>query len=245
MTLNIAHRGYSAKYPENTLLAFQKALDAKCQGIELDIQLTKDGQVVIFHDLELGRTLSGVGPIREYTLAELQQKAGGILFTGPHHAQIIPTLEDYFNLIESTDIFSVLELKNGVVPSPGLEEKVISLIEKFDLESRVVLSSFSIQSMRRCKILAPHIKTALISNTYFLKSYIRARKVKADFLNLRYIYINFSLIYLLRRWKIPIMVWTVNSPKTLTRFVNSKIYAIITNEPEILNRIITLHKNKD
>ncbi len=244
MVYNIAHRGYSSKYPENTLLAFQKALEANCDGMELDLQLTKDGEVVIFHDEELGRTIQGFGHISDYTLQELQEKNASILFSTLYGAQIIPTLDDYFTLIENTEIFSVLELKKYTDSSPGLEEKVISTIEKHGVASRVILSSFSRASIRICQAMAPHIKTALISDSWFFKSYQRAKREDVDYLNLRYEYLQFSWVYVLIRREIPIMVWTVNHPKKLRRLAKSKVYAIMTNDPKTLHEILEENKKQ-
>ena len=72
-----AHRGYSGRYPENTMLAFKKAEETGCYGIELDVQLTKDGEVVIIHDERVDRTTDGTGWVRDYTLAELMRQQSG------------------------------------------------------------------------------------------------------------------------------------------------------------------------
>lgn len=242
MTYNIAHRGYSSKYPENTLLAFKKAIEVPCDGIELDLQLTKDGHVVIVHDEELGRTVPGTGFIKDYTLAELKEKNAGYLFSDRYGHQEIPTLEEYFDLIQTSEIFSVLEMKNAVIPSLGLEENVIRIIADYDMDTRVTLSSFNQDSIRITQFLAPHLNTALLSDTWFLRSYKRAKKEKVDFLNLRYHYVQASWLYLFFTFKIPVMVWTVNSKRLLRKLVKRKVYAIITNEPERLHELLKYNK---
>ena len=92
--LNFAHRGFSGKYPENTMLAFRKAWEAGADGIELDVQLTKDGQVVIIHDEKLDRTTNGTGNVRDYTLAELRRLDASYIYAGQMGINPIPTLEE-------------------------------------------------------------------------------------------------------------------------------------------------------
>ena len=79
---NFAHRGFSGKYPENTMLAFKKALEAGADGIELDVQMTKDGQVVVIHDEKVDRTTNGTGLVRDYTLEELRKLDASYIYAG-------------------------------------------------------------------------------------------------------------------------------------------------------------------
>ena len=92
----IAHRGFSGEYPENTMLAFQKAVEAGCDGIELDVHLTKDGEIVVIHDETVDRTTDGRGAVKDYTLSELRRLDASGRFTGLFGVQHIPTLREYF-----------------------------------------------------------------------------------------------------------------------------------------------------
>lgn len=103
MSLGFAHRGFSGKYPENTMLAFEKALEAGCDGIELDVQLSKDGVVMILHDESLKRTTGAGGYIWQYTKNELEKFE-------------IPTLREYFELVKQEAIITNIELKTGINP---------------------------------------------------------------------------------------------------------------------------------
>lgn len=244
MTYNIAHRGYSAKFPENTMLAFKEAIKAPCHGIELDLQLTKDGHVVIFHDEELGRTVDGEGFLKDYTLSELKEFDAGYLFKDLYGFQQIPTLEEYFDLVKNLSIFSVIELKNKKLPYEGLEEKVIDMIKAYDLSHRVILCSFNPVSIIKCQVLAPEIKTALLKDRLFAPSYQKAKSLNTTFLSIRHYFLSTIWITRLRKLKIPIMAWTVNSPSRLKRLIRAKIYGIITDNPQLLNDILTLYKSK-
>lgn len=126
-----AHRGCSQRYPENTLLAFEKACEIKnLTGIELDIQLTKDGQLVVIHDERVDRTTEAIGYVRDYTLSEIKKLH---IYADGHLSQKIPTMEEVLNLVENRlreGMLLNIELKNSIYPYPGMEEKIVEMIEK-------------------------------------------------------------------------------------------------------------------
>ena len=98
MVKNFAHRGFSGKYPENTMLAFEKAVEAGAEGIELDVQLTKDGEIVIIHDETIDRTTDGKGFVADYTYEELKKFDASYIYTGKMGFNKIPALESTLNL---------------------------------------------------------------------------------------------------------------------------------------------------
>lgn len=145
-----AHRGCSQRYPENTLLAFEKAAGIKgLTGIELDIQLTKDGEMVVIHDEKVDRTTDGTGYVREYTLAELKDLR---IDAGINPVQQIPTMEEVLDLIEDkmrSGMKLNIELKNSKVPYEGMEQRIVDLIHNRGLQESVVYSSFSALSLEK------------------------------------------------------------------------------------------------
>ncbi len=106
MAKNIAHRGFSGRYPENTMLAFEKALEAGAEGIEFDVHLTKDGQLVIIHDELLDRTTDGKGLVADCTLEELRRLDASAGYKGVYGVNRIPTLEEYYRLIQGLDFYT-------------------------------------------------------------------------------------------------------------------------------------------
>jgi len=138
-----AHRGCSQNYPENTLLAFEKAAELKnLAGIELDIQLTRDGYMVVFHDDRVDRTTDGIGEIGKYTLNELKKLK---ISAGNGKVERIPTIEEVMDLLEEplrNGLKLNIELKNGLVPYAGMEEKIVNLVHKRQLQKSVIYSSF-------------------------------------------------------------------------------------------------------
>ena len=158
-----AHRGCSQRYPENTLLAFERAaaIDG-LTGIELDIQLTRDRHVVVCHDERVDRTTDGIGEVRSFTLAEL--KTLKIRADNGKYEQI-PTIEEVFDLLEDRlrSGFQInIELKNSIFPYEGMEEKIISLVHGRGMEKSIVYSSFSALSIERIKRIDPKTRTGIL-----------------------------------------------------------------------------------
>ena len=160
-----AHRGYSGKYPENTMLAFREAEKVGADGIELDVQLTKDGQIVIIHDETLNRTTNGKGYVKDYTLAELKALDASVIKGTEFSPQRIPTLEEYCDWVKGTGLVTNVELKSSIVYYPELEEKTAEMIKAFGLEDRMIFSSFNHLSIVRMKQLLPQCPVgALVEN---------------------------------------------------------------------------------
>ena len=106
MIKNFGHRGFSGKYPENTMLAFEKAIEVGADGIELDVQLTKDGEIVVIHDETIDRTTDGKGYVVDYTYEELSKFDASYIYRGKMGFNKIPTLKEYFELIKDLDFIT-------------------------------------------------------------------------------------------------------------------------------------------
>ncbi|MCM1182651.1 MAG: hypothetical protein NC337_04665 [Roseburia sp.] len=149
-----AHRGCSQRYPENTMLAFEKAMAIKnLEGIELDIQLTKDGQLVVIHDERVDRTTEGIGFVREYTLPEIRKLH---IYADDNPCQCIPTMEEVFDLLGprlKDGLKLNIELKNSVWPYEGMEELIVEEVHKRGLQNAVVYSSFNAKSLAKIRAL--------------------------------------------------------------------------------------------
>jgi glycerophosphoryl diester phosphodiesterase len=158
----IAHRGSSAHAPENTLAAFQLALRQHADGIEMDTQLTADGQVVVFHDQTINRTTEGSGRVRDKTLAELRELDAGSHFDFAFRGEPIPTLEEVFELL-GTQIFINIELSNYGSPFHSLPEKVASLVRRYGMGPRILFSSFNPIALRRIQSLIPGAPLGLLA----------------------------------------------------------------------------------
>ncbi len=162
------HRGCCMKYPENTIPAFQAAAAIPgVVGIELDVQLTKDGEIVVIHDETLERTTDGHGNVRDYTLEELKKlHITGSRCTEPVEPHLtIPTLREVFESILPAlrkGFLINIEMKNSVIRYEGMEEKVMALVKEYDLHDNIIYSSFLPESMGYLKKLDPTVQTGIL-----------------------------------------------------------------------------------
>lgn len=156
-----AHRGCSQRYPENTMLAFEKAASLKnLTGIELDIQLTVDGEMVVIHDERVDRTTEGTGFVKDYTLSQIRKLH---IYAGDSPTQRIPTIEEVFALLgECPGLKLNIELKNSIIPYDGMEEKIVEAVHKHRLQNAVVYSTFYAASLARLKVLDPKAEIAIL-----------------------------------------------------------------------------------
>lgn len=145
-----AHRGCSQRYPENTLLAFEKAAELEgLEGIELDIQLTRDGEMVVIHDERVDRTTEGSGYVREYSLSEIKRLH---IYADENPCQQIPTMEEVLDLLAyrmKEGLKINIELKNSIYLYEGMENKIVALVYRRGLQDRIVYSSFSAKSLEK------------------------------------------------------------------------------------------------
>ncbi len=149
-----AHRGCSQNFPENTLTAFEKAATLwNLAGIELDIQLTKDGEMAVFHDEKVDRTTDGTGYVRDYTLSQLRTLR---IAAENGRGERIPVIEEVLDMLASrmkAGLKLNIELKNSIFPYPGMEEKIVEMVHKKGLQESIVYSSFSALSLEKLKTL--------------------------------------------------------------------------------------------
>ncbi len=176
-TLNFAHRGFRSRYPENTMLAFEKAVELGVDGIEFDVHLSKDGVPVIIHDERLDRTADISGLVKDFNLSDLQKINVAKNF---NINEKLPSLEDYFSYIKNKDIISNIELKNSVFAYAGIEQAVYKLIKKYKLEEKCIISSFNHHSIVKMKEIAPELKYGFLTDSWLLNplKYLKEYKIK-------------------------------------------------------------------
>ncbi len=143
--LIIAHRGYRAKYPENTLAAFQGAIDAGVDMIELDVLLTRDRKIVVIHDESLDRTTNGQGMVSDYTLSELKTFDAGSWFDFRFSEERLPTLQEVLDLVQGR-VFINIEIKRSAYephhPPDAIEKQIVDLVKRKTALETVLMSSF-------------------------------------------------------------------------------------------------------
>lgn len=243
-TLVWGHRGASGYAPENTMAAFEKAVELGADGIELDVQLTKDGELVIIHDETIDRVSDGSGWVKDFTYARLIKHNFNRTHPEYEHAQI-PTLEEVYALIKPTDLTINVEIKTGVVFYPEIEERVLDLTERMGLMERVIFSSFNHYSIQKIKEIDPEAKTGMlygdgIINPVSYASYVAG----ADALHPALYNIQYEgFMEECRRQRKKVHVWTVDEEKYMRLVCAARVDAMITNYPDRGKKIAEEYSN--
>ena len=211
MPIVYAHRGARGYAPENTMAAFKLADQMKVDGVELDVQLSKDGHAVICHDETINRTSNGKGLIKDLTLSELKQFDFGGWFDKKFTGEPILTLEEFSAWFSGTAIELNVEIKNGPIYYHGLEEKIVRIIEKHKLQSRTIISSFYHPSLLIVKKLNPQIRTGALFCVRPLDPCRFAEETGADYLHCNRENLDEAWVSEARKRGLGINVWTVNT----------------------------------
>jgi len=165
--LKIAHRGYSKKYPENTLISFNKAIEFGANVLELDTILSKDGHLVVIHNDYIDSTSNGEGLVKNLTLKELRKYNYNTKFPKLGRAEI-PTLQEVIDLARGRAMLNI-EIKNTPVQAEGIEEALLGLLKKNDFLDDVIVSSFDHYALKTIKKIATKIKTGMLYDAVWIK----------------------------------------------------------------------------
>lgn len=232
-----AHRGSSGTYPENTMLAFEKAVEEGCDGIELDVQLTKDGHVVVIHDEELERTTGTKGFVRDYTLEELKKFDAGKVKDGAFGFQGIPSFDEYCEFAAKKNIITNIEIKTGVYYYEDIEEKTLEVLKRHHLEEKVLFSSFNHLSILKLKKLAPEIPCgALLGVKGLGNAGYYCEKYNFDYYHPYYNTLTKEAVENCKKHGIGLNVWTVNTTDEFNQLYDWKCEGAITNYPGLCRK---------
>lgn len=225
MTELIGHRGYPAKYPENTILSFKKAIGVGCDGIELDVRLTKDNKVVVIHDKNLERTTNGKGQVSEYTLKELKKLDAG-------RGEKIPTLEEV--LTEFVSIKFLIEIK--VDKDAKIEKLCAETMNLAGKRENTFFTSFSLDAIQYIKKINPGLNTGLIFSKPLFElercaKYINALCPRRDRLDA-------NIMALAKQFKLRTYVWTVDTVSELKSAIGYGVTGIVTNDPGKIGKLL-------
>lgn len=230
----MAHRGYSGKYPENTMLAFEKAAELGVDGIELDVQMTRDGVVVVIHDERIDRTTDGSGFVKDFTYEELKQFNASKVKGDRYRFQSIPTFDEYCSWAKNYSFFTNVELKTGEIYYPNMEERTLEILKKHGLEDRVLFSSFNHLSARKMKELAPEIPCgALVGDRGLGNAGLYCRRFGFEFYHPDFTALTDEAVKECKEQGIGLNVWTVNDLGGLEQLWEWDCEGIITNYPAV------------
>jgi len=235
-----AHRGGAALWPENSLLAFGNALALGVDYLELDVHLSRDGEVMVIHDATLERTTTGSGPVRERTAAELGtlrlKDRGGAVTAEP-----VPTLDQVVALAVAGKRQMLLEIKTDEQRRryPGIEEKVFAVLDRHRFISFAIVMSFEGETWRRLRQLRPDARTgALYSSRALPTPAIEPelqvlRQAGVVFVGLEQRTVTADVARQARLAGLTLGVWTVNEREAIERFIGHGVGIVITDRPDL------------
>jgi glycerophosphoryl diester phosphodiesterase len=243
--LIIAHRGDSAHRPENTLASFASALELGVELVELDVQLTRDGQVVVIHDDTLDRTTTGKGPVRERTLAEIRRLSAGhpARFGDAFSGERVPTLAEVLGLLRGR-ARALVEIKPESVTDAeddGIEAVTVAEVRGAGSENDVAFLSFSRRALLRCRRLAPEITRG---HTFYRASpeeiLTGAREAGTDLVLPEKGLLSEDLVGRLKGAGMRVATWVVDDPEELLALGPYGLFGVGSNRPGALLEALDL-----
>ncbi|MGM0875316.1 MAG: glycerophosphodiester phosphodiesterase [Bacillota bacterium] len=240
--LVVAHRGASGYAPENTMVAFKKAVELKADYIELDVQMTKDGELVVIHDPNVDRTTNSIGEIRELTYHEIKKLDAGQWFHKKFSGQRIPTLQEVITECYGK-IGLLIEIKNPNL-YPTIAERLASELKKNNLHSpqndEVIVQSFDFELLQKFKQIVPNVPVGLlvkyrvhgISNVQ-----LKEWSSLVQYINPNKALITKKLVKRIHSYKIKVIPYTVRDKKSIKGLMDAKIDGIVTDYPDYFKGI--------
>lgn len=251
----IAHRGYSGIAPENTMASFERAIDIDADMIELDVQMTKDGQLVIYHDTDMTRITGVSGMISDYTYAEICEMNAGSWFEAlgagmsaqgvidNYTDEKMPTLSEVLDLIRKSDLSIYLELKDISAATSltaeqlqGFAEMVVNTVDEYSMQNRVIYASFNYDYLKQIKALSEENK--ILCNTVIGNADTLLTDYPADYYGLNIETINQDAIEKLRDSGVHAYVYTANTPYQMQYAISLGAEGIVTNYPGLAKVVV-------
>lgn len=233
--LVFGHRGASAYAPENTIPAFELAAEQGAHGIELDVQLSQDGHLVVIHDFELDKTTNGTGKVTDTSLADLKTLDAGSWFNEKFAGIQIPTLAEVFESVGES-LFINVEIKYFDIETNGIEQKIIDCITKYQLEARVIISSFNPMVLKRTRQINDAIPIGYLYSPQSMDGKTQALMLPYEH-EARHPYhemIDESIMIHAHELGFVVNAWTVNDAARARQLRMLGVNGIITDHPDTI-----------
>lgn len=230
MTKIYGHRGLSSIYPENTMIAYKKAYEAGMDGIELDIHMTKDGELVLIHDYILDRTTEESGFIKDFKYKDIKKLSAGKKFDKKFSSEKIPLLQEVLEFFKNKDFEINIEIKAGYRFYKNIEKKVIENIDKNYNKNKIIISSFDHYSILRCKEIDSSIKTGALVEASLYKPWDYLKQIKADYIHPQFLSVTDDFIDEAQNEGFRINTYTVDDKNMVRHFIDKNLNIIITNK---------------
>ena len=240
MFINYAHRGASAYAPENTMTSFRKALQLGANGIELDLQQTKDGKIIVFHDNEIDKKSNGKGKISDYTYKELLDFDFGSWFDLKFKNEKIVLFEDFAKEFLSKKLTFAIELKQE-----GIEKDTLDIIKKYAMHDDIYITSFNYKSLENMRKIDSNIKLSWLIKEKINKNNIdKLLKINGTQICPKADNITRDDIELANKSGLRVRLWGVSNEQIMERVYKFDIDGMTVNFPDKLQHLIEGNNNK-
>ncbi|MCU6708366.1 glycerophosphodiester phosphodiesterase [Paenibacillus sp. J5C_2022] len=235
--LVIAHRGASGEAPENTLGAFKLGLEQGCDAIELDVHLSREGEVVVCHDATLKRTTDREGTIRELTVDELKRADAGLWFHESFKGERIPLMEEVFDLVPPGVMINI-EMKDSY--SGAMEPALLALMKRKNRLDDVVVSSFDHKCLYKLKQLEPDVKIGLLytMNPRTHAGFAQTFGLPVYSLHPHKAHVSEADVREAARSNLHVYPYTINDEATMRQYMDNGVSGIITDFPGKLRKLL-------
>lgn len=236
----IAHRGASGYAPENTIAAFDKAVQMKADYIEIDVQRSKDGKLVVIHDTTVDRTTEGTGYVKDLTFDQLRSLDAGSWKGEQFVGEKIPTFDEILDRYRGK-IGILIELKSPEL-YPGIEESVAKELKERYLhlpqDEKIIIQSFNFESMKKMDALLPYVPIGVLtsSSTDTTEQALKEFSAYADYFNPSYGIVTKDLVNQVHSQGMKISSWTVRSQEAADFLLSMDVDGIITDYPDYVNQ---------
>ena len=233
----LAHRGFSGAYPENTMLAFRKAIEAGADGIELDIHCSSDGKLVIIHDENLVRTTGVNALVSDLSLKKLTSIRASKTFDDAFDTPI-PSFEEFCDFAKSHPFITNVEIKTNATWYQDIEQKAVDMVRAFGLEDRIIFSSFNWVSVLRAKQLAPDIPCGFLYESQHGKLAYQAKDAGIEYLHPDFALLSDSVVAECLKCSVGLNVWTCNTEDRVRKLIEWNANSVISNYPDMCLRLL-------
>lgn len=230
--LRVAHRGASGSAPEHTRAAFTRALEIGVDMIELDVQLSKDGELVVLHDFELERTTSGKGAVREHTWEALRELDAGSWFGPAFAGERVMTLQEVVQLVGGRARLNV-EIKS--MPGDGgiVADKLVRLLEEAGVSEQTIVSSFDFQALAAVRARSGRVPIGVLTHgAEVAPIWEVARRLRASSVHPYWALATADVIDAAHGEGLQVIAWTVNDVETMAALIDLGVDGIISDHPE-------------
>lgn len=232
---NVAHRGFSAGAPENTLASFEHAIDAGANMLEMDVMLTGDGRVIVFHDYRLGRTTDGTGLVSKLPAVQIRSLDAGIWFDHRFQGQKVPFLEEVLELARGKVRLNI-EMKHRRRSSVGaFVERCIRLVERHRMSDEVIFTSFNLEALRVLRYMKPRLRFAPIYR-HNLNPTPRSFPLQygAQGVVLNHLFLNSMAVKKFHNLGLNVFVYTVNGRRRIRKMIDMGVDGVISDNPALV-----------